>query len=201
MSSPVIPEQVRQYTTTRAGRAAILDAFNNGLKLSLTHVALGDGAYDPSTLQTALNNERMRSAIAGSSISQDGVQLDLEASFGPSPAFWIREVGVFAGPTLIYVWSSPIQADFVGYKNATLTFLMGVALSVADVPSGTLTIEDTGQPIFQMIRPVRNAVAALAAAVTRMQLADVGRRLPATNTEPTIIVEPPGPPLTLPPLL
>lgn len=163
-----------QVVTTSRGRQAVLDADIQGLKLRVTHVAAGSAGYQPSASATALRSEFVRAPIAKAEVNKDRYQLNLSAAFTGEEEGWIREIGFFAEDgTLVWLWSSADTA--LGYKSAPTRFLVGLSLTVTDVPLGQIEIVDQGQPLELAVQPIADdsatASAALAAAFT-----DEGRR-------------------------
>ncbi|WP_372000890.1 phage tail protein [Tistrella mobilis] len=163
-----------QVVTTSRGRQAVLDADIQGLKLRITHVAAGSAGYQPSVSATALRSEFVRAPIAKAEVNKDRYQLNLSAAFTGEEEGWIREIGFFAEDgTLVWLWSSADTA--LGYKSAPTRFLVGLSLTVTDVPLGQIEIVDQGQPLELAVQPIADdsatASAALAAAFT-----DEGRR-------------------------
>lgn len=161
MSSPLPSSVALSFIVTRAGKAAFLNAEASGLKLQLTHIALGNAPHAPSYAATALNGEQLRSPIAEGSLSNSGLQLDLGAEFAPSAGFYVYEVGVFAGPTLVFLWSTAVAADYLMFKNADVRTGIGFALAVDGVPPDLIQIVDAGFSMGVLFDPYRQALAAL----------------------------------------
>lgn len=134
--------------TTNAGRAAILSAELAGLRLNLTHIAAGDAGYTPLATATSLVNERERVAIASSRTVLDQYRLDVNAALDSPDEYWVREIGLFSDAgTLIFIWSAP-EAEFtLGYKSSAIRFLVGLSLTISDVPLDVIQIIDEGQPL------------------------------------------------------
>ena len=134
--------------TTDAGRAAILAADSAGLDVSITHVAAGSSAYNPEDRRnaTALLDERERVEIVSSRVVADQYRLDINALFFGESEYWVREVGFFDSEgALVWLWSSPTET--LGYKSAPVRFLLGLSLTIVDVPLDAITIIDQGQPL------------------------------------------------------
>ncbi|WP_372053246.1 phage tail protein (plasmid) [Tistrella mobilis] len=163
-----------QVVTTTAGQQAILDADTAGLKLKITHVAVGDAGYTPLASATALTSEKARVEIAHAEVDPQNHQLALSAAIVDDGEYWIREVGFFAEDgTLVWLWS--MSSGALGYKTAPVRFLLGLTLTVTDVPLGAIQIVDQGQPLDLAIEP---AIAESATAATALSAAftDEGRR-------------------------
>ena len=100
----------QEYYTliTASGGAAIAAAIVAGQPLTLSHLAVGEGQAAPNEAATALQAERWRGAA---SVAQDAenpnwlvVQADLPEDAG---GFTVREVGVYAGATLVAIGNYP----------------------------------------------------------------------------------------------
>jgi hypothetical protein len=134
--------------TTNAGKAAILNAELQGLELSITHLAAGASGYTPAVTATALQDERDRVPIASSRKDAAAYRLDLNAALDSTEEYWVREVGFFSDDgTLIFIWSAPDAQFTLGYKSAPVRFLLGLSLTIVDVPLDAITIVDQGQPL------------------------------------------------------
>jgi hypothetical protein len=93
-----------------------------------------------------LLDERERVEIVSSRIVADQYRLDINALFFGETEYWVREIGFFdSDGVLIWLWSSPTET--LGYKSAPVRFLLGLSLTVVDVPLDAITIVDQGQPL------------------------------------------------------
>ena len=144
--------------TTDAGRAAMLDAESNSVKLKITHVAVGNSGYTPAPNATALKAEKERVELASSKIDLANYQLNLNAALDSSLEYWVREVGFYAGPTLVYLWSAPESEMSLGYKSAPVRFLLGMSLKITDSPLASVEIIDQGQPLELSLTPLYDAL-------------------------------------------
>ncbi len=81
---------------TDAGLEKQVESFVNNTAIKLTHIALGDGDYNPTGAETALESEVFRTAVSRvAQQSSDENTLVIEAIIsGTVGPFWIREVGV-----------------------------------------------------------------------------------------------------------
>lgn len=143
---------------TKAGLTSVFEAHAAKLQLELTHVALGDGAYVPDDLATALVNERQRVPIAGGEI-QGGNQLHVTALADGEVEFWVSEVGFYAGDQLFAVYSHP--ENKIAWKSASLKLLMALDLSLEAVPADVVTINVTGEDNYNLsvAEPILNSAA------------------------------------------
>jgi hypothetical protein len=168
-------------TTTQAGRAAILNAAQAGLTISLTQIAVGSGSYTPIGTETALEQQQAIMPIQQSQLSADGSQLDLGAVFGGTADYWVREVGVFAGATLAFLWSDPSANNFLAYKNANVDLLLSFALALQNLPTGIVQVVDSGQPLGLSMVGTDTLLAALVAEVSRLGVRDAARLIASPN--------------------
>jgi hypothetical protein len=113
-------------TKTIAGRKATFNATATGSDLTLTHMSIGDvgGPIDDGRIN--LRNERERVACFGTRISND--QIHLDSIFAGPDEYWVREIGIWAGSTLVYYWST--TSVELGYKGANFEWLVGLDLTI-----------------------------------------------------------------------
>jgi microcystin-dependent protein len=136
MSSTINP------VITDAGLAAAIAADGAGISLQITHVALGAGSYTPTGLETALVDRRETVTISSGSVGVGG-SFNLSVLFGANTgaAYEAKEIGFYAGNpasggTLFAVHSS---ATSIVYRS-TLDFLAQFALTLAAVPTGSVSV-------------------------------------------------------------
>lgn len=145
-----------QLTATDLGRQKIFDAETNSLQLKITDVAVGSNGYTPDPEQESLVAEEVRLPIASSSIDLDAYQININAAIVGDEEFTVREVGFFdEDGDLIFIWSHPTQP--LGYKSAPARFLLGMALTITDLPLGSITIQDQGQPLELVLSPLEQS--------------------------------------------
>lgn len=131
-------------TITDAGLAASVDADANSLQISITHVALGTGAYAPTGSETALLNRLEKVAISSGSTA-NGPMLDISVLF-PSyggAGYDAKEIGFYigdpdAGGVLFAVFSHPTNDGFV--FRSSLDFLAQFSIGITRVPEGSVTV-------------------------------------------------------------
>ncbi|OQS32829.1 phage tail-collar fiber domain-containing protein [Chromobacterium haemolyticum] len=125
-----------------AGLAAIQLASGDGVRLRITHIALGDAAYTPHPSQLGLRHEIVRYPIADGK-STGPRQLHLTALADDSAEFWVREVAfILENGKALAVWSHPSQA--LVYKQAGLELLLAYDLTLAGVPPDSVIVQSTG---------------------------------------------------------
>jgi hypothetical protein len=165
------------FTVTQAGRTAILNAAQAGITLALTSISVGSGSYTPTGNEVALQQQQAIVSIAESYIDANGQQLDLGAIFVGAASYWIREVGVWAGGVLAFVWSDPSAANYLAYKNANVDFLFSCSIALPNMPSGVIQVTDTGQALGLVMAPYDAALAAMGAEISRLGVRDAQRLL------------------------
>lgn len=136
MSTPLVPQLLD------SGLTAIQLASGDGIKLRVTHIALGDAGYTPTAGQAGLRHEIVRYPVAdGKAVGPR--QLHLTALADDSAEFWVREVGfVLESGAFLAVWSSPSRA--LVYKQAGLELLLAYDLTLAGVPPDSVVVQSTG---------------------------------------------------------
>ncbi len=100
MAVPIVP------IPTDVGLTAVLDAQSNGLQVTITHIAVGSGAWSPNNTATDLMAEEQRVPISASQVIPPN-QLHLSALVDGTTEYWIREFGIIADGVLLAVWSDP----------------------------------------------------------------------------------------------
>lgn len=160
MSNPLEPR------ITEAGLAAIWRSTHDGVAAQITHIGLGDAAYDPDQSQTKLRAEKTRYPVSdGKKLGSS--QIHLTAVADDEKSFWVREVGFFLSDgTLLAVWSDPKRA--LAYKSADAELLLAYDLSLTALPPGSVTIQSSGAGL-------NLTMAAELAALATVQIAELRR--------------------------
>lgn len=164
-------ERVLNAKITRAGMRALFNASNNGLRLDLSHIAVGTGGYVPTGTETALTAEFSRVAIGGGDYLGD-FEIMVSGVFTDATAGWVNEIGVFTSAGVLFAVWSEVNAP-VSYKTAGVPLALGLTLAVGDAPPSSLNIV-VGGPSVNII--IAGPFADIAAELIRLQ-----RR--ATETE------------------
>lgn len=129
-----------QPTLTKAGQEAAFNATNNGLKLDLTHMTYGDGAYDPTGDEVALVNTVSGVVpIVGASrptVNQIRMISVWDEDTGGST---VSEVGWWAGSVLVFVWSNS-EGKALVHKTDGVPFVMHSDLALVGLPTGAINI-------------------------------------------------------------
>lgn len=124
---------------TDVGKAAAIDASNNGLTLRLTHVGFGTGQYDPVGDETVMLNEVKRVPLTGAMRPKPN-QMRVAGVWSEFLAeSEIGEVGFFAGTTLFAIWSRDVGGP-IGYKTQGVDFVMFCELVFEEVPADSVEV-------------------------------------------------------------
>ncbi|ADJ61735.1 phage tail protein [Herbaspirillum seropedicae] len=123
-------------TKTVAGRQATFNASQTGLALTLTHISIGDSGGPIDDRRTSLRHERERVAVYGQRVNDSQIRLD--AVFAGPESFWVREVGIWAGNTLVYYWST--EGAELGHKSPQFEWLLGLDLALDEAVDGQLQV-------------------------------------------------------------
>lgn len=123
-------------TKTVAGRQATFNATATGTQLELTHISIGDVGGPIDDGRTSLRKERERVTCFGTRISPD--QIHLDSVFASAAEFWVREIGIWAGPLLVYYWST--TGAELGYKGANFEWLVGLDLAIDPTADANVTV-------------------------------------------------------------
>lgn len=130
-------------TITDAGLAAAVAADAGGIQVSITHVALGAGAYAPTGSETAMVDRREKVTLADGTVF--GGVLHVNAMFpalGGAP-YTASEIGFYigdpdAGGTLFSVYSTTATEGIV--LRTSLEFVAQFTLGLTRVPAGSVTV-------------------------------------------------------------
>lgn len=124
---------------TAAGRTAVLAAHNTGLQATITHLAFGTGAYDPTGNETALHAEVVRVPITGGK-RVGAFTIQLSALLDGVAEFWIKECGVILSDgTLLAVFSHPTTP--MAFKTNGVPIVMAFSLTMAALPASAITVD------------------------------------------------------------
>ena len=138
------------YTViTTAGREAVARATQAGVKVDITHMAIGDGGgvpVTPSENQTQLVNECWRGLVA--TYSQQGSKLIIDTYIPPDEASFItREMGLFTADGVLFaVCKTPEMRKVLPSEGAIDSFVFGMELDITDVDMRYIEIHTN--PIF-----------------------------------------------------
>lgn len=132
---------------TDQGAAVVADSIANGTPITFAQMALGDGASDPVSSQTALQNEVHRAAVTAVQVdpaSDD--QIIITLTIGPEPGGWtIREVGLFDGNgDLVAIGRYPDSYKPILTEGSGKSLTIDMVLAVTSEANVTLTTNPTG---------------------------------------------------------
>ncbi|KPA99296.1 phage tail protein [Pseudomonas asplenii] len=123
---------------TSAGLAEVLQARNQGLKGSITHIGAGTARYDPNGSETTLRDERQRVAIVDYE-DLGSRQLRMAALFDGPEEYEIGEFGFYlASGTLLAVYS--VAGTLLTYKAAAARVLQKFTLDLSSLPTDSVTV-------------------------------------------------------------
>jgi hypothetical protein len=134
---------------TDAGKAAAINAKNNGLQLAITHVSLGTGKYDSATTgasKTAMVARKESVVIAQGVVTGAGgfrINIRFPAWTGTPSPYDATELAFFAGDpaaggVLVWVYSHP--TDVLVQRSATIDYVASFNFQITEVPSGSITV-------------------------------------------------------------
>ena len=164
-------------TITQAGLQAFAAASTSNTSVELTHVALGDGRYTPASTRTALENERQRVPIADG--TANGRTASITVLADGDEAFWVREIGFYAGDTLVAVWSDPELE--ITFKSENAPLVLAQDLEFLGVPEELVTIQTSGVPLNLNVTDVLAAYGAAIIDANRRYLDLFNRHIELSN--------------------
>jgi len=124
---------VLNFVITDAGKVAVAQAGQLG-PVVLESIGLGTGAYVPSSLQLALQNETKRLTPDGTSNPTAGT-IHFTLSDDSSAAYTVNEVGVFTSTGILFAVYS--QTDPIATKSAGSVLLLAIDLALTDIANPT----------------------------------------------------------------
>ena len=134
-----------KFKLTNAGRLAALDAFNSGLNLKLTEIAIGTGKYNSETTgatRTALQAETGRYSVSGGSIEPVSRTLRFSAILESGITRNAFEVGLFDEHGVLFAVASTTSNDPLILVTANIAFVAAFSLVLTDVNVTNLTVVD-----------------------------------------------------------
>lgn len=142
------------YTViTTAGREAVARATQSGVKVDITHMAIGDGGgvpVTPNESQTQLVNECWRGSVA--TYSQQGSKLIIDSYIPPEEASFItREMGLYTADGVLFaVCNTPEMRKVLPSEGAVGSFVFGMELDITDIDMRYIEIHTN--PIFKFLQ-------------------------------------------------
>jgi len=146
MSEPIVSDKLIPIITD-VGKQALFKKDIDGLKIQISHIALGSGRYTPTTEQTTLKKEELREVFLSSQIDKENYQITLNSIFrDKSKEFWVTEIGFFLEDgTLFAVWSHEQTA--LSYKSKFAEPIFALNLKLIDVNIDAIEIIDNGSDL------------------------------------------------------
>lgn len=155
---------------TDAGLAAAINAAEQGLKLNLTHIAVGDGQVEPTTASTELNNELERIEIL-SGASVDPATLVVSGVLQSDTTYRIHEIGVFAeDSTMVAIGFRDLG---IVEKAASIEYPIQFSMPLTALPTDSVTATAELNLDLAFLGPI----AVLTASVADMQRRAIDREI------------------------
>lgn len=129
---------------TNEGLAAVAAAMESGVKVDLTHMAVGDGGgnpVQPTPDQTALVGEKWRGYL--SEYTRDGDRLLITAIIpADSESFTVREFGVYTTDGILFaVANTPDIRKVLPSEGAVGDFAISMELIIANQGLDTIVVQ------------------------------------------------------------
>ncbi|AMK10841.1 phage tail protein [Pseudodesulfovibrio indicus] len=131
---------------TKAGAEAYAEAEATGIKLQGTHMAVGDGngvAVSPTNAWESLTNETWRGDLQSITANEAGQAVFVAHVPITVGGWYIREVGIFAGETLIAVAAYPEAWKPAPEAADKVELVITAPLAFSDTENISLTVDTT----------------------------------------------------------
>ncbi|MGE4195153.1 MAG: phage tail protein [Pseudodesulfovibrio sp.] len=131
---------------TKAGAEAYAVAEATGIKLQGTHMAVGDGngvAVSPTNVWEALTNETWRGDLQSITANEAGEAVFVAHVPITVGGWYIREVGIFAGETLIAVAAHPETWKPAPEAADKVELVITAPLAFSDTENISFTVDTT----------------------------------------------------------
>lgn len=128
-----------QLQITNAGRAAAIDADNNGMTVRMAQIAVGTGQYSPTRTQTTLQTQ-VAIADVTRALEVGTDQIQVSAVFD-SDSWDASEMGVFLDDGTLFAVGSSMDSTEWPTKTAGNNLVASVTVLISDVPSGSVTVD------------------------------------------------------------
>lgn len=139
------------FYLTDAGKQAVIDQANLGLKLNLVNIVLGTGKYDASTSagsMTALQNQVFQSKLSGGGADSASGQLRLLAYIESTITSDIYEVGILDSNGVLFAVASSNLADPLMRIANNVTTVATFSLKISSIDVGSIAINiDVNSPV------------------------------------------------------
>lgn len=150
------------FTVTDAGRIAALDAYTNGLSITLETLRASTGKVTPYTGMTALTGTARGSWTLGGG-EVDAISSTLRFFALVQSATTITDIfslGLFTDDDVLFAIASTTGADPLIVCHANIDFLPSFGITMPDVAATAITIEtDPNAPLAQVLMTQHEAAA------------------------------------------
>ena len=141
-----------QFYLTNAGKNAVLDAASIGLNVSLTHIAIGSGKYDPSNpmslTNTALVSEIERYPLNGGSVEPLSHTLRFVANIEPTQTADGYEIGLITDQGVLFAIAATTSNTPLIRLVATIVSIVTFGMILSNLNLSNLIISiDPNTPI------------------------------------------------------
>jgi len=160
---------------TQKGLQALFDADKNEVRIKISHIGFGEGAYKPTGLETSLKDEKIRVPVLSAKTHPSLGMIDFSTIIPKDnvPNFWIREIGFFSEDgTLIFVWSDP--EIIIAQKTQFIELLQGLRVYLTEVDVGLIEVKEAEPDVkllyFEEFLSTSNAIINLSSSILRINL-------------------------------
>ena len=158
---------------TQAGLRALFDADKNEVRIKISHIGFGEGAYKPTGLETSLKDEKIRVPVLSAKVYKELGMIDFSTIVPKDnvPNFWIREIGFFSKDgTLIFVWSDP--EIIIAQKTQFIELLQGLRVYLTEVDTNLIEVVEAKPDVkllyFEEFLSTSNAIINLSSSILRI---------------------------------
>lgn len=128
---------------TTLGLNKAITANQQGLKVKITHVAIGTAGYVPNASMTTLQSEVSRKGISGGK-DVAGNQIHLTAIFDDAFEITAREIGFFTEDGTLFAIDSSGPTSILIHKSKTAKLVQAFDLILDQVPPSSVTVDTSG---------------------------------------------------------
>ena len=145
---------------TDVGRAAAVNAAADGLALTISEIAVGDGLWSPDATATELQSEIKRlDNIGGAEVAPD--QIHITITDDSTDAYTVGEFGLYTDSGLLFaIYSRPVGV--IGEKIDQSVLMMSADIKLDSIPPRSVTVSGPGF----MYPPATETVAGVAEIAT-----------------------------------
>lgn len=150
---PVMPTPIA-FTVTDAGRIAALDAYTNGLSITLETLRASTGKVTPDGSETALTGTLRGSwSLGGGEVNEVSATLRFFALVQSVTSITdIFSLGLFTDDDVLFAIASTTGADPLIVCHANIDFIPSFGITMPDVAASAITIvTDPNAPLAQVL--------------------------------------------------